>query len=167
MTIKILALLYLLTHSLISSDSDRIELAFMYHLLHPNGRGRDVQCLLYGGNKAQCVEQMSSKNRRIFNRLEGLMDTLLIKIIIAGNGFSANDFSDFVDDKLEDLADEFREPDDIKTEEINAHTPVLIENWHPSAAENEIFSFAQRLISSFQQQDVDADSSSSSFDGSE
>jgi hypothetical protein len=140
---KLTALLYLTTHAFMGTEEDEgIELYIVYHLLHPTGRGLDIQPLMYGGNTTQCYENMDSNNKAILTQIVQVLIPQLIT-----TEMKLEDIRVFLCTKIANLADEFREKIPQPSHNVVlAIAPVLFENWHPTPAQQELYDLVQNLL---------------------
>ena len=142
---KLTALLYLTTHAFMgveADDAEGIEMFIVYHILHPTGRGADVQPLMCGGNTAQCYERMDSTNRVILARIVNVLLPQLIETEL-----EIEDIRAFLHTQIAGLADEFKEK--ISQPSLNtvlAITPVLLENWQPTPTQRELHELVLNLL---------------------
>ena len=142
---KLTALLYLTTHAFMGVDPDDangIEMFIVYHILHPAGRGVDIQPLMCGGNTAQCYERMDSINRAILARIVNVLLPELIETEL-----EIEDIREFLHIKIAGLADEFREKFSQPTlNTVLAIAPVLFENWQPTPVQHELHELVLNLL---------------------
>ena len=141
--LQITGLVYVLCQSKMSISKDEdVENAFIYHILHPNGKGKSLVCIMQGGNRAQCLETMTDRDAAVFLRVEQAI-LQLAQLMLTNRDFYVSSYYEPI---IEEITNTYRRADDLLTDEQLSTALPLFESWNPTNAQLPLYNFVSAFF---------------------